>query len=218
MSSLDCAGLESSEVLAALYNHAKPFGLGKLSYTPEIMTKEEASGLLKSTKYFDYVKGRPIKMSFGDYPIIDTYGYDRDQPVCAKDIILALRGLTGSQCDVDNVVPPRLSSQRSRCRDSFTCKSTIEDNVSITPILVNLDSIGKCLQEFPDLSKFQTVRFKRSFCDKLKENHIPYPYDWHMFRQKNENGDYEFIGSMGGGFIVGAKDPVVESVGHEMGI
>ena len=59
---------------------------------------------------------------------------------------------------------------------------------------------------------------KEVFCDKLKGKQIPYPYDWHMFRQKDANGDYEFIGSMGGGFTVGAKDPVVESVGHEMGI
>ncbi len=91
MSSPACTELEASVVLAALYNNAKPLGVGKFQYTPNRMTQEEASDLLKLTKSFDYILGKPMKIHFKYYPIIDTWLYDRDQPISVKDIILSIK-------------------------------------------------------------------------------------------------------------------------------
>lgn len=70
-------GLDKAEVLAALYNNARPQGMGFLQYTPEPMGSEEAGQLLTRTTYFDYLKGRVMKVSL-DGDEFDPYLYDRD--------------------------------------------------------------------------------------------------------------------------------------------
>lgn len=70
-------GLDRAEVLAALYNASRPQGLGFLQYDAAPMTREEAVKLLAETTYFDYLKGRVMKIAVeGD--AIDPWGYDRD--------------------------------------------------------------------------------------------------------------------------------------------
>lgn len=70
-------GIDKPSVLAALYNRAKPLGMGFLHYTPEPMTRTEAAELLKKFDYFDYLKGRVMKVDLrGD--AIETRLYDRD--------------------------------------------------------------------------------------------------------------------------------------------
>ena len=67
-----------AKVLAALYNRAKPLGMGFLHFTPEPMTEKEAQDMLDSGQtYFDYVKGRVMKVNFKDDEF-DPYLYDRD--------------------------------------------------------------------------------------------------------------------------------------------
>lgn len=75
---INIKGLNKAEVLAALYNHAKPQGMGFLQYTPEDMTKDQAQKLLDNgDRYFDYVKGRVMKVELSqDY--LDPWLYDRD--------------------------------------------------------------------------------------------------------------------------------------------
>ena len=86
---INIAGLDKAEVLAALYNAAKAQGMGLLHYTPEPMTIEQARELLGSRPdlaphasprqrtYFDYVKGRVMKVELsGDE--LNTRLYDRD--------------------------------------------------------------------------------------------------------------------------------------------
>lgn len=70
--------LNKAEVLAALYNNAKPQGMGFLHYTPDNMTTKQAQELLdKNITYFDYLKGRVMKVEIsGDY--LDPWLYDRD--------------------------------------------------------------------------------------------------------------------------------------------
>lgn len=53
-------GLSKPDVLAALYNRARPQGMGFLHYTPEDMTKEQAELLLQQTTYGE--NGMVIKM------------------------------------------------------------------------------------------------------------------------------------------------------------
>lgn len=77
MNSISIKGLNKAAVLAALYNHAKPLGMGFLHFTPEPMTLEEAGQLLKKGMRFDYLKGRVMKIDL-DKDEMRTDFYDRD--------------------------------------------------------------------------------------------------------------------------------------------
>lgn len=71
------AGLDKAEVLAALYNASHPQGMGFLHYDPAPMTRDEAAKLLERGQYFDYLKGRVMKVDLsGDE--VSPRGYDRD--------------------------------------------------------------------------------------------------------------------------------------------
>ena len=65
--------------LAALFNMAKPQGLGKLQYDKaHVMTEEEARFVFMNGDYVDYLEGRVIKVDFKNPEEIDTTLYDRD--------------------------------------------------------------------------------------------------------------------------------------------
>lgn len=65
--------------LAALFNRAKPQGLGMLQYDKaHVMTEEEARFVLMNGDYVDYLEGRVIKVDFKNPEEIDTTLYDRD--------------------------------------------------------------------------------------------------------------------------------------------
>ena len=53
---VDISGLDKAEVLAALYNAARPRGVGLLRYDPTPMSTEEAREILQDRTglYFDY--------------------------------------------------------------------------------------------------------------------------------------------------------------------
>ena len=92
---VDISGLDKAEVLVALYNATHPQGMGFMHYDPKDMTKQEAQALLDSGyTYFDYVKGRIMKVDFeGDS--FDPWLYDRDNyQGAAQDVIKVLRGST----------------------------------------------------------------------------------------------------------------------------
>jgi hypothetical protein len=78
--------------LAALYNASKPLGMGILHYTPEEMTEAEAAELLKETSYFDYLKGRVMKLNF-KYEPLDLRLYDRDNGAGAGHRALVKAGV-----------------------------------------------------------------------------------------------------------------------------
>ena len=86
-------GLNKAKVLAALYDAAKPQGLGFLHFDPAPMTLEEARTLLIDSPdgYFDYVQGRVMKVDLsGD--TLRTVLYDRDNGLGkAKAVIDSLR-------------------------------------------------------------------------------------------------------------------------------
>ena len=64
-------------MLAALYNASKPQGMGFVHYDPKPMTRQEAEALLEQGTYFDYLKGRVMKVKLsGDE--LNEWGYDRD--------------------------------------------------------------------------------------------------------------------------------------------
>ena len=77
MSTISLEGLDRAEVLAALYNASRPQGMGFLAYAPEPMGKEEAQELLENGTYFDYLKGRVMKVDLSAHSF-DPWLYDRD--------------------------------------------------------------------------------------------------------------------------------------------
>lgn len=74
---IDITGISKAKILAALYNNSQPLGMGFLHYDPTPMTEQEAEELLKQFNYFDYLKGRVMKIDLsGD--ALSTRLYDRD--------------------------------------------------------------------------------------------------------------------------------------------
>ncbi len=74
---IDISKANKAQVLAALYNASRPLGMGFMAFDPQPMSEEEADALLKDYKYFDYLKGRVMKVDLaGD--ILSTGLYDRD--------------------------------------------------------------------------------------------------------------------------------------------
>jgi hypothetical protein len=93
VSSISIVGLDKAEVLAALYNRARPQGMGFLHYDASNMTVREARlmlnvgddhsdalrgvGVNRPTHYFDYLKGRVMKVNLGG-DSFDSALYNRD--------------------------------------------------------------------------------------------------------------------------------------------
>lgn len=78
---LNISHLSRAEVLDKLYNASQPLGMGFLHYTPELMSVTEAQTLLdqlKNEAYFDYLKGRVMKINLNDPCRLDPRLYDRD--------------------------------------------------------------------------------------------------------------------------------------------
>lgn len=74
---IDLKGKNKAKVLVALYNSSKPQGMGFLHYDPTPMSQSEAEELLRSQTYFDYLKGRVMKVDLsGD--CFDPSMYDID--------------------------------------------------------------------------------------------------------------------------------------------
>ncbi len=93
-------GLDKAAVLAALYNASHPLGMGFLHYDPEPMTIEEAAALLKEHPYFDYLKGRVMKLDFSGNEL-DTRLYDLDVGPVAARLVIATLQRTGDPCHDD---------------------------------------------------------------------------------------------------------------------
>lgn len=75
---IDISKLNKCDVLAALYNHARPQGMGLMHFTSGDMSPAEAQEILDDGQtYFDYLHGRVMKvdLSKGSF---DPYLYDRD--------------------------------------------------------------------------------------------------------------------------------------------
>ena len=75
---IDLRNKDKAEVLAALYNASQPLGLGFLQADSNKMTTEEARELLSDgSGYFDYLKGRVMKVDLSGEEL-DPWLYDRD--------------------------------------------------------------------------------------------------------------------------------------------
>jgi len=75
---INIKGLFKARVLVALYNRSHTQGMGFLDPDAnKLLTIAEAEELLKHQTYFDYLRGRVMKVGLkGDY--LDPTLYDRD--------------------------------------------------------------------------------------------------------------------------------------------
>lgn len=87
---VDIKGLNKAEVLAALYNNSKPLGLGFLHFDPMDMTVAEAEEILNQTTYFDYLKGRVMKVDLSSDDSFEEWLYDRDNGKGAAQRVIDL--------------------------------------------------------------------------------------------------------------------------------
>jgi hypothetical protein len=86
---IDLKGRDKAEVLAKLYNASRPLGMGFFHYDPAPMRTEEARALLESGQtYFDYLKGRVMKVDLGRDQL-DPRLYDRDNGQGAAERAIA---------------------------------------------------------------------------------------------------------------------------------
>lgn len=69
--------VDKAAVLAALYNNAQAQGVGRLVADSELMTLGEAAAWLNDRTYFDYLKGRVLKVDLSSNEL-DARLYDRD--------------------------------------------------------------------------------------------------------------------------------------------
>ena len=94
---IDISKLSKVQVLVALYNASQPFGTGLLHYDPAPMSEEEAADLLEQSTYFDYVKGRVMKVDLSKNEFNPRL-YDRDNgPGEAQRVIDALTRHTADE-------------------------------------------------------------------------------------------------------------------------
>lgn len=86
---MDISKLNKAEVLAALYNNAKVQGMGIFQAQSGNMITSEAQSLLddSSDKYFDYLKGRVMKIRIEDD--LKTWLYNRDNGDNAAENVLS---------------------------------------------------------------------------------------------------------------------------------
>lgn len=77
MGIVNIAGLDHAEVLAALFNNSRQQGMGFMHTEGRAdMTVAEAREILKTEKYFDYLRGRVMKVGIEDE--MRVHLYDRD--------------------------------------------------------------------------------------------------------------------------------------------
>ena len=88
---IDISDLPKGRVLAALYNNAKPQGLGFIDASPGFMSENEAGALLAVATFFDYVHGRVMKVNLAGHAF-HPWGYDRDNGAgLAAEVVGRLR-------------------------------------------------------------------------------------------------------------------------------
>jgi hypothetical protein len=116
---VDISGLDKAELLAALYNNSAPLGMGFLQAVPggmsievaktlveqevgddhtQMFGKDSAIGRGRPSLYFDYLKGRPLKVDLtGDKMRTALYDRDNGHRKTARQIVEELRAKAEQQ-------------------------------------------------------------------------------------------------------------------------
>ncbi len=89
---IDISNKDKAEVLAALFNRARPQGLGFLQYRNRTMSVDEARTLLETQTCFDYLEGRVMKINLSGSDFNPTL-YDLDNGSGAAETALRMAGV-----------------------------------------------------------------------------------------------------------------------------
>lgn len=110
MKELDISGIDKAELLAALHNNTRALGMGRIHDLKRDLTVEEGRNILRSKEeqlsklhnftgemHFDYLQGRPLKVTFKDATLRGVELYDRDAGAGMCELVVAavLAGKTG---------------------------------------------------------------------------------------------------------------------------
>lgn len=85
---MNIKSMDKARILKALYNRSQPYGLGMLQFVPVPMTTAEAQKIIdEGNLYFDYLKGRVMKVSLaGDDMRTDLYNRDNGEGAAERAI------------------------------------------------------------------------------------------------------------------------------------
>lgn len=81
---MNVKGMDKAHILCALYERARPQGMGFLHFKPGPLPYEEAQQVLEQSGYVDYLHGQVIKTQF-DVDYLDFRLYDRDNGIGAGE-------------------------------------------------------------------------------------------------------------------------------------
>lgn len=144
-------GLNKADVLAVLYNASKPQGMGFMQYDAKPMTREEARKILDSGQtYFDYLKGRVMKVDLSKDDEFNPWGFDRDNGQgAAERAVNSLRG--GSGVGKTN---PKAVQEAHRAgtlqaaavaKEVMGQKTTVENSDGLRIMCLGLDDVANVL-------------------------------------------------------------------------
>lgn len=141
MTTIDITGLNAS----------RPQGMGFLHYDPEPMTSVQAAMLLSGhdNPYFDYLKGRVMKISIKNP--LEPHLYDRDNGTGAAALaIAALR--TGNTDDITNLheTGKRAAALEIKAALNTTSHEEVEGGVAV--FYLGLSDVAEPLNEAIDRS------------------------------------------------------------------
>jgi hypothetical protein len=202
----NCGDLSEEVVFAALYNNAKPQGMGMMVFKSKEMSVSDAQEILKTTRSFDYHKGRVMKIGFQDYPILSTRGYDRDNQRGVEEIIQELK--SSGQC-----TPGIASTIKELTEEEKANLAT--DHPSLSFVKVH-DYGGKTIEQIETeygkkVVQFTKIYFTDTFIEEEIKDSIPYPREWFMFMGDHDDTHYKYAGSCGGGIGVNKNTNCIKS-------
>lgn len=154
MTEINLEGMDKAVVLAALYNASKPQGMGFMQYDPAPMTVEQARQLLERCTYFDYLKGRVMKIDLsGD--VLETWGYDRDNGdgAAQRAINAALQSKDVNNTDIQSTHKEATHQSALDTEDRLGDKSSIERRGGMTVLHLGLDDVAEQLRPKIDAVK-----------------------------------------------------------------
>jgi len=135
-------------VLAALYNASAPMGMGFLHYNPTPMTEKEAAKLLKKYKYFDYLYGRLMKVSF-ETEDVSFEMYNRDNGECWAELAIeALHETNDVNCDtIQEMHKIRMDGGRAYTRKMLDTPSTTKNVDGAVVFNLGFDDVADVLNK-----------------------------------------------------------------------
>ena len=129
MSKISIEGLNKADVLAGLYNASKPQGMGFMQYESKSMTREEAESILSRTTYFDYLKGRVMKVELSKNEF-ESWAYDRDNGEGTAEKVITLIRQKGdiNSDEIQNTHNKATVQSAGDTRKQFGTHTTVKGN------------------------------------------------------------------------------------------